>query len=483
MKKIFFILLAIVPFYISGQNILDVYNASTSFYQGTAKSMAMGNAMSAVGSDFSSMSINPAGLGLYRSNSFVITPSIYNTYTKDNYNGTLSGDTKSKLSFNNFGIVCVEPEQNKVYRTTWAIGMNRVNNYNNDIYINGHNADNSLIDAYFEEIIANGIQNSRMLEEYSPTYIYPLYQLYLIDFTPDGLVTPVPLGDIKQSKGVNSWGGTNEWTFSTSLSISDKLFFGISLNFPYMYSKRISDYKEEFVIDSRSYYWLQEEILNTSGWGLNSKIGILAYPTRWLRIGAAFHTPTIYNLTDAWKTETIADLGGHGEDFILTPTSYFNYSLRTPYRANAGAAFIIGNYGMITADYEFVDYRTIRLYSPIYNYVDYNNNIYNTFSYTMNIRLGAEWRYQNLCFRGGYALYGSPYGISDDNLRRDAFSCGIGYTKHFFTFDLAYVYSIQDNDYNLYSQYTAYYDMVAPNLVQERTNFHNIVMTFKFKVR
>ena len=184
-----------------------------------------------------------------------------------------------------------------------------------------------------------------------------------------------------------------------------------------------------------------------------------------------------------WKTETIADLGGHGEDFILTPTSYFNYSLRTPYRANAGAAFIIGNYGMITADYEFVDYRTIRLYSPIYNYVDYNNNIYNTFSYTMNIRLGAEWRYQNLCFRGGYALYGSPYGISDDNLRRDAFSCGIGYTKHFFTFDLAYVYSIQDNDYNLYSQYTAYYDMVAPNLVQERTNFHNIVMTFKFKVR
>ena len=145
MKKIFFILLAIVPFYISGQNILDVYNASTSFYQGTAKSMAMGNAMSAVGSDFSSMSINPAGLGLFRSNSFVITPSIYNTYTKDNYNGTLSGDTKSKLSFNNFGIVCVEPEQNKVYRTTWAIGMNRVNNYNNDIYITGHNADNSLI--------------------------------------------------------------------------------------------------------------------------------------------------------------------------------------------------------------------------------------------------------------------------------------------------------------------------------------------------
>ena len=41
---------------------------------GTARSMAMGGAFVSLGADLSSMSINPAGLGMYQHNELVLTP-------------------------------------------------------------------------------------------------------------------------------------------------------------------------------------------------------------------------------------------------------------------------------------------------------------------------------------------------------------------------------------------------------------------------
>ena len=480
MKKLFLIIIALIPMFVNAQNINDIYNISTSYYQGTAKSVAMGNAMGAVGQDFSSISINPAGLGLFRKPTFVFTPSVVTTYTTTDFNGSSAFDSKAKLSVNNFGYVGVEKLGNNI--ATWAFGMNRTNNYNNSVYIDGNNPENSLIDAYFAEIYSNGIYNDMDLEMYSPSYIYPLWQTYLINFEQDGLLTtPVPEGGIRQIKGTNSWGGTNEWTVAASINYSDKLFLGFAINMPYVYSRKITDYKEEFSLNAQHKgYWLQEEVSSTTGWGFNGKLGLIAYPCRWLRLGASFHTPTFYNLTDSWRTETVSQLDGIYR--YNAPTSYFYYTMITPLRANASAAFIFGNFGMLTADYEIVDYGTIRLSSYDYNYDEYNKSISYLYSTTMNLRLGTEWRYQNYCFRGGYAFYGSPYGVTEDDYRRNSLSCGFGFTKHSFTFDIAYAYTLQNHNYNIYSQYTNYYTEVAPNYVNERTNFHNIVMTLKFRI-
>ncbi|MBE6338622.1 MAG: hypothetical protein E7068_07460 [Lentimicrobiaceae bacterium] len=481
MKKIFLILLAIVPLSMMGQNIYDIYNVSTSYYQGTAKGMAMGNAMGAVGEDFSSIAINPAGVGLFRKPTLIFTPSILTTYTKSELNGDLATDSKAKLSVNNFGIVGINKSGKRT--TTWAIGMNRTNNFNNSIFVDGYNNNNSLIDAYFAEIIANDIYDEKELDYYSPSYIYPLWETYLINFENDGtLTTPVPAGGLRQLKGVSSWGGTNEWTFTSGINFGDKFFLGISINMPYVYSKKITDYKEEFTIEGRDYYWIQEEALATTGWGLNSKFGLIAHPCRWLRIGASIHTPTLYELTDSWKTATVSylDFGTYEHNI---PTSYFSYSMMTPWRANGSLALIFGNFGMITADYEYVDYSTIRIADNEYDYSEYNQFLSQTFKPTMNLRLGTEWRYQNMCFRGGYSFYGSPYGIESSDYRRNALSCGFGYTQHFFTIDFAYVYTLQNHSYNLYSQYTKYYEEVAPNLiVDEKTNIHSLVVSLKLKL-
>ena len=84
-----------------------MYNISTSYYQGSAKSVAMGNAMGAVGQDFSSISINPAGLGLFRKPTFTFTPSINTIYTKSKLNDNWASNSKANLSINNVGYVSI----------------------------------------------------------------------------------------------------------------------------------------------------------------------------------------------------------------------------------------------------------------------------------------------------------------------------------------------------------------------------------------
>ena len=151
MKKLLLILLAIVPFCLKGQSLDDVFNVSATYYQGTAKSAAMGNAVGAVGDDFSAISINPAGLGLFRKPTFVFTPSILTTYTRSNYYGDQASDSKSKLSLNNFGMVGVSRSYDCAIN--WGFGMNRTNNFNNRIYVDGLNPNNSLLDSYFIEML------------------------------------------------------------------------------------------------------------------------------------------------------------------------------------------------------------------------------------------------------------------------------------------------------------------------------------------
>jgi hypothetical protein len=66
---------------------------------------------------------------------------------------------------------------------------------------------------------------------------------------------------------------------------------------------------------------------------------------------------------------------------------------------------------------------------------------------------------------------------------RNAVSCGVGYTHHFLTVDFAYVYTLQNHNYNLYSQYTNYYNEVAPDLiVKENTNIHGLIVSLKLKL-
>ena len=69
MKRISLVILTVLSVYagVSAQNVDDALRYSQIFYGGTARFMSMGGAFTAIGGDISSLSQNPAGIGVFRS--------------------------------------------------------------------------------------------------------------------------------------------------------------------------------------------------------------------------------------------------------------------------------------------------------------------------------------------------------------------------------------------------------------------------------
>ena len=63
MKRIYTLVLSLVAFAASAgaQSMYDALTLSENNYNGTARSIALGNAMTAVGGDLGSLTLNPAG--------------------------------------------------------------------------------------------------------------------------------------------------------------------------------------------------------------------------------------------------------------------------------------------------------------------------------------------------------------------------------------------------------------------------------------
>ncbi|WP_234408509.1 hypothetical protein [Marinilabilia salmonicolor] len=112
---------------------------STQNPTGTARSIGLGGAMGALGGDYSAISINPAGIAVYRSSEFSFTPSLVFGQTESNYYGNLSTDDKFSVPINQVSYVgtsrLMREVETGLVSTHFAIGYNRTNNYNRKSFI------------------------------------------------------------------------------------------------------------------------------------------------------------------------------------------------------------------------------------------------------------------------------------------------------------------------------------------------------------
>ena len=89
MKKILLWLsVAFVSGFAIAQSPEDVLRYSYFPQHGSARNMAIGGAMGSLGGDINALFVNPAGLGLYKTNEFVFTPAFEFNNNKFNFRGT-----------------------------------------------------------------------------------------------------------------------------------------------------------------------------------------------------------------------------------------------------------------------------------------------------------------------------------------------------------------------------------------------------------
>ncbi|HXS38105.1 MAG TPA: hypothetical protein VN721_15485 [Flavipsychrobacter sp.] len=485
-------LLLAASFKATAQDVTDALRFSYLQPQGTARSMGFGNATGSVGGDFSTLSINPAGIGIYRSSEIEFTPSLKINSVDGQYLGNTVSSDNTRFNFNSVGVVFSSSRKGRRYQNSkwkavsFGIGVNRMADFNRDYSYSGNNSgpkSSTATDAF--EADAN-LNPGDIQQPGTPGYLG--YQAFLIDTTgnpnqPYATIVPWKNG-INQIRTVSERGGINELDISFGGNYMEKLMLGATIGIPILNYSTTTTYSETALsADPNFNTFTYSENGTTNGTGINLKLGLIYKISDYFRIGAAVHTPTYYSMHDDYSTSisSVTALGGNQN--VPPNENVFDYSLTTPWRGILSATGFFGKYGFISADYEYVNYSTAHFnygggYGDQTNQV--NQQIKSTLGSASNIRVGAEGRITNIfMLRLGFDYYGNPYQNSNGvNCNAIAISGGFGFRFPHWFVDAALVHT----QYNGIEQpyFDPYSDVIVPTAIL-KNSLNNAALTVGFK--
>lgn len=509
----------------------DMFNsAHTQFNTITARSAAMAGAMTSLGADASSLSINPAGVGMYRTNELTFTPMMSFTRAKNNAQ-PFEGNSKNRFAVGNFGVVVKLRESSTgVTAINMGLSYNRLADYNYKYSFTAPTyGDMSIASVYADQLASAGISAAQLKQNYDnfgnfrwsyydPTYWGAIlaYKTGLINEGNDGRwsVDMLPLSRVTTCAAtVESKGRADEWVWSLGINFNSKFYLGMSLGASTISQEKHIYYGEDYTASPmleqnyRMEYFNYDQITQMKGTGINFKIGAIYRPIESLRVGVAFHTPTYYNVTYKYQggmtsqVKAINNVDGYtvnSQGYIDPPFSEqtelliddgdYSWRFTTPTRLMVGASYTVAKQLILSVDYERDWYNTMRMKNSPYGPL-YKGFIKDEFKGSNTVRAGAEWRFiPQMAIRLGYGLWS---GALDDNdevysspviYRTEYMSTGLGIalSKHF-TIDLAYMYSKNDlTTYKTFYGYNANVDIASPTF---RTSIsrHNAMMTLTVK--
>jgi len=505
-KSLFFIALLTLPMSLLAQGPADALRFSQNYYEGTARTMAMGNAFTALGGDLGAIAINPASSGIFRYSEFTFSPSYITSMGSSTYLNNTANESSTKMALSNLGFVSTfnTGNYNGLLNYNFAVTINRTNSFNTIMGATGKTDQSSWLGSAASNL--QGINSSQLgtTSEYNPYYKTSLpwsyllaWDTYLLANTPDSNVdylgstenivgnNIIVGGDIEQEFYKKTTGGVNECTINFGGNYSDFLYFGINLNLLSL-NYEYNEYYAETAVNTINFQdgfnnFTNSYTQRTSGSGLNAKFGIIVTPLPFLRFGATFTTPTWYEMSDTWVRNMTSAFSNGNKYSKDSPTGAYDYCITTPFRWSIGAAITFGNRGLISADYERVDYSSITMSdSEGRNSAFSNENKYINSNYiTSNIfRLGAELLLSSsLSLRGGYDYYGTS---GDDYPSVQYLTCGLGFKlgkSGKTTIDVAYQKMLElSESFTLYNDY----EVTAP-VGTYTGNTNKLVFTLGFK--
>lgn len=478
--------------------------------QATARSMGIGGAVGALGGDFTSLSVNPAGIGVYRRSEFTFTPSLKMNNTQGTYLSKQMDDNSTRFNINNLGVVFTSAQRGQRYeRSKWksasfGLGLNRLADFSHNYTYGGYMTvnpldNNSSSGAEVFSIDANKYPGDVNNSDASGTPAYLGYQSYLLD-TAGGKYIPVTFNTsgVNQQRSVTQKGGISEFAISFGGNYEEKLMLGATVGIPVVRYVREMNYEEKDASGNNNNNFESfnyRETLTTRGSGLNLKLGLIYKPIDAIRLGASIHTPTYMSLKDEFNKSLTAStegfknelgIGGSSTTRIDAPTNVYQYSLVTPWRGVLSASGVFGKYGFISVDYEYVNYASSRFYFDNANRSwqnDVNRAIKNSYKGASNLRVGLEGRLDKISLRVGFGYYGSPYKTTAVNADRIEMSAGIGFRTDSWFIDLGFVNSqskMQEQPYTLDPSAPGYASVIVPTATL-KNNFNNAALTFGVK--
>ncbi len=510
-KKVFALLLCGLPLMINAQDAFDVLQMSQTELRGTSRFQSMAGAFGALGGDLSVLTQNPGGIGVYRSSDLGITLSL-------DFNSTKAGVDKmnqTNFNVNNVGYIgAIRLDNETLPNLNFGFSYNRLHSYNRH-YVGGvadipTSMSNFVADEFVNvpqldvEDLLYGDNYNPYFDGYAPWAAVTMFDMPTRTKGYVGIINDRGDGMMQGLFGEGTWGDgyyeveerghADEYNIAFGGNFADKVYWGLDFGILDLDYTSFQAYEEElenpYIMmddedllysdidnDHTSADWGIYNYLHTKGTGVNFKLGLIWRPNQFLRVGAAFHTPTYYDMRDTYRVST--SLKGYQYSNLLYNASKesndgYNYSgsytISTPWRFMGSLAGVIGTRGIVSFDYEYVANQTMRIGDDRgNNYPDVTDNVKYYFKPSHIFRLGAEYRVNpSFSLRAGYsykttqvedgvdkydyniATVGTNPAYQYDNSVQ-YLTCGVGYRYKGFYTDLSYVHKMRNSVYNAFS--------------------------------
>ncbi|MDR0954282.1 MAG: outer membrane protein transport protein [Rikenellaceae bacterium] len=456
---------------LSAQQAGDILKFSNyDWSSGTARSAAMGGAFSSLGADFSSLAINPAGLGMYQASEAGITLG-FNSLTSETNHYELgksqTKSTKGHLGFNNAGMVLNLYNGSGVLTSaTIGFAYNQLIDHNVTTRVRGASPV-SIADLFAEQLqtgtfypdeIAGGLSNGNGFDRLGGM-LASLAGVVGYDETSDQFYIDASEGTTSRfDLEKKTEGSTGQYDFGLGLNFSNRLYLGMGFGFQDIYYRERSAYDENMEGNTYDSDWAVRHLdfienLDQTGSAWNFKIGAVIRPVSDLRIGLALHTPTFITMNERY--------GGDVQNDAAKETGYSGYyeaqsqyRMRTPMRFIGGISYTLAGSMILSVDYERVWYNQMKMFWNDWNdeLYDVTDNVKALYKPANNLRFGLEYVVTpNWFARMGFASYSSMYqdvalmkneaNFSAFTGQRLNYSAGLGYRIGNAKVDLSYVYS------------------------------------------
>lgn len=364
---------------------------ATEDLNGTARYVAMGGALDALGADISTINTNPAGVGLFRRSQMSLSGSYI---TQQGV-----GSDADAASLDQGGFVWVNRMGINSY-LNFGFNYKKTRNFAGVLDVDG-------CQLFGASQNANSYMNLMDANDLDDWNLSQLDALYYNTFVGD------KDGNLYYNAGDAYWfnrhtsGSTASYDLNISGNVSDRVYLGLTMGITSVQYDSYTNYYESLlngkdenigeigVVDHR----------NISGAGYNFKLGAIFFPIEEsaFRVGLSIATPTWYDLrTCNWTyLENNAQTGGTPHNPNFQAKGDYDYKLFTPWKFGISAGHTIDNFIALGASIDYAGYGSMKNrildsgyyhegYAPSSNDTEMNDHTKATLKGVTTLKLGTE---------------------------------------------------------------------------------------------
>jgi long-subunit fatty acid transport protein len=227
---------------------------------------------------------------------------------------------------------------------------------------------------------------------------------------------------------VTESGANRKHSFTLSTQYTDNLYLGININNYSSEFKRADFLREnDYGVGSGFIETEFENELSTLADGFSIQLGAIYKASQNIRLGLSYQSPTWYSIQE----ELVQYLGTYrnsrSDQVDPQIINIYEYNIKTPSKLSTGLAYVFGSKGLISFEYNLVNFQNIEFDTQQGNdiYIDLNKDIKSTLKKATSYSVGGEYRIEELSLRGGYFSNQSLNKTASD--LSNGYSLGIGY--------------------------------------------------------